>query len=176
MKELALSNVYKLIEPGPVILVSTARNGQSNVMAMSWHMMVDFDPPLIACVMGEGGTSFATLKATRECVIAIPAVKLAKKVVKIGNTHGSDIDKFEAFGLTPVAASEVGAPLIAECMANLECKVVDTTLVRKYDLFILEAVKAWIDPAQRDSKTIHHRGYGTFAVDGRIIKLSSRMR
>jgi len=37
-------------------------------------------------------------------------------------------------------------------------------------------LKAWIDPAQKNPKTIHHRGYGSFAVDGEIIKLKSRMR
>ncbi|MGO9722035.1 MAG: flavin reductase, partial [Methylocella sp.] len=67
-------------------------------------------------------------------------------------------------------------PLIADCFANLECKVTDTRLVNKYNLFILEVLKAWIDPAQKNPRTIHHRGYGTFVVDGETITLKSRMR
>jgi len=51
-------------------------------------------------------------------------------------------------------------PLVAECLANLECKVVDTQLVNKFNLFILEVLKAWMDPAQKHPKTIHHHGYG----------------
>ncbi len=176
MKEFALAKVYRLLEPGPVVLLTTARKGHANVMTMSWHTMVDFEPPLIACVVGEGDYSFGALRATGECVIAIPAVKLAPKVVKVGNSHGNELDKFKAFGLTPLLAECVAAPLIAECFANLECKVVDTRMVRKYDLFILEVVKAWIDPAQKNPRTIHHQGYGTFAVDGRTIKLKSKMR
>ncbi len=176
MKELSLSKVYQLLEPGPVVLLTTARKGRANVMTMSWHMMVEFEPPLVACVVSSANHSFAALQATGECVIAVPSVKLAQKVVKVGNSSGRDIDKFEAFGLTPIPAARVAAPLISECFANLECKVSDTRLVNKYNLFILEVIKAWTDPAQKNPKTIHHHGYGKFAVDGRIITLKSRMR
>jgi flavin reductase (DIM6/NTAB) family NADH-FMN oxidoreductase RutF len=65
---------------------------------------------------------------------------------------------------------------VSECFANLECKMSDTKLVSKYNLFIVEVLKAWIDPKQTNPKTIHHRGYGTFVVDGEVIKIKSRMR
>jgi flavin reductase (DIM6/NTAB) family NADH-FMN oxidoreductase RutF len=176
MKNLPLSKVYQLLEPGPVVLLTTARKGRANVMTMSWHMMVEFEPPQIACIVSNRNHSFAALRATKECVIAIPARKLAAKVVKVGNSSGRDIDKFKAFGLTPIPAARVAPPLVAECFANLECKVTDTRFVNAYGLFILEVLKAWIDPKQKTPKTIHHRGYGAFAVDGETIRLKSRMR
>ncbi len=176
MKNLPLSKVYQLLEPGPVVLLTTARRGRVNVMTMSWHMMVEFEPPLVACVVSEADYSFAALRATKECVIAIPAVNLAPKVVGIGNCSGRDVKKFEKFDLTPVPARRVAPPLVAECFANLECKVADTRFVKKYNLFILEVVKAWTDPAKKNRKTIHHHGYGQFVVDGRTINLTSRMR
>ena len=159
-----------------MVLLSTIRSGRPNLMTMSWHMMVDFEPPKIACIVSAGNYSFEAVEATRQCVIGIPAVGLASKVVKIGNCHGNRIDKFAAFGLTPLPAKEVAPPLIGECFVNLECRVADTALVEKYNLFILKVVKAWRDPAQKNPKTIHHQGYGKFAVDGRIISLPSRMR
>jgi flavin reductase (DIM6/NTAB) family NADH-FMN oxidoreductase RutF len=176
MKDLPLSKVYQLLEPGPVVLLTTARKGRANVMTMSWHMMVEFEPPLVACVVSGNDYSFDALKTTRECVIAIPAVKLARKVVEVGNSSGRDLDKFEAFGLTPRPAERVKAPLIAECFANLECKVADARLVNQYNLFILEVLKAWRDPAQKNPKTIHHQGFGKFVVDGRTMTLKSKMR
>jgi flavin reductase (DIM6/NTAB) family NADH-FMN oxidoreductase RutF len=176
MRQFPLAKVYQLIEPGPVVLLTTADKGRANIMTMSWHMMVEFEPPLIACIVSEADYSFAALRATGECVIAVPAVELAEKVVKIGNASGRDIDKFAAFGLTPLPATRVAAPLVAECLANLECKVTDTRLVNKYDLFVLEVVKAWSDPKQKNAKTIHHHGYGTFVVDGKTITLKSKMR
>jgi flavin reductase (DIM6/NTAB) family NADH-FMN oxidoreductase RutF len=176
MKELALSKVYQLIEPGPVVLVTTSQRGRANVMTMAWHMMVDFEPPLLACIVSEENHSFRALRATRECVIAIPAVGLAEKVVAVGNCSGRDVDKFAAIGLSPQPASAVEPPLVRECLANLECRVVDTRLVRKLNLFVLEVVKAWTDPKQRQAKTIHHQGYGRFVIDGEVLKIKSRMR
>jgi flavin reductase (DIM6/NTAB) family NADH-FMN oxidoreductase RutF len=175
MKDLPLSKVYQLLEPGPVVLLTTARKGRANVMVMSWHMMVEFEPPLIACVVSNANYSHAALRATKECVIAIPALKLARKVVGIGNCSGRDVDKFKSFGLTPMPAKRVAPPLVAECFANLECKVVDTHLVNKFNLFVLEVLKAWHDPAQKNPKTIHHHGYGSFVVDGERIRLKSKM-
>jgi flavin reductase (DIM6/NTAB) family NADH-FMN oxidoreductase RutF len=176
MKPLPLSRVYQLLEPGPVVLLTTARRGSANVMTMSWHMMVAFEPPLVACVVSNANYSFAALRATRECVIALPAVELAPQVVSVGNCSGRDLDKFAAFGLTPLPAVKVAAPLIAECFANLECKVADTRFVKQYNLFIFEVLRAWRDPAQKNARTIHHHGYGTFVVDGRTIRLKSKMR
>jgi flavin reductase (DIM6/NTAB) family NADH-FMN oxidoreductase RutF len=173
MKDLPLSKVYQLLEPGPVVLVTTAHKGRSNIMAMSWHMMVEFEPPLIACVVSNANYSFAALRATKECVIALPAVELAPKVVEIGNCSGQDVDKFSRFGLTPMPAERVAPPLVAECFANLECRVVDSHLVNKFNLFVLEVLKAWTDPAQKNPKTIHHHGYGKFVVDGEVIRLKS---
>ncbi len=173
MKDFPLAKVYQLLEPGPVVLLTTARKGRANVMTMSWHMMMEFTPPQIACIVSNRNFSFAALCATKECVIAIPARKLATKVVKVGNATGRNIDKFKAFGLTPLPAAHVKPPLIAECFANIECRVTDTRLVSAYCLFILEAQKAWIDPKQKNPKTIHHRGNSVFAVDGATIKLKS---
>jgi flavin reductase (DIM6/NTAB) family NADH-FMN oxidoreductase RutF len=150
--------VYGLLEPGPVVLVTTAREGRANIMPMSWHTMMEFEPPTVGCV------------------INIPTVELAKKVVACGNISGRDFDKFRAFGLTQVLASLVAAPLIGECYANLECRIMDARMVAKYNFFILEVLKAWIDPLMKTPRTIHHLGRGAFMVAGRKIKLPSRMK
>jgi flavin reductase (DIM6/NTAB) family NADH-FMN oxidoreductase RutF len=175
MKDLPLANVYQLLEPGPVVLLTTARRGRANLMTMSWHMMVEFEPPLVACVVSSGDHSFAALRATKECVIAIPARHLAPTVVGVGNCSGRDVEKFERFGLTALPAERVAPPLVAECFANLECKVANTRLVNRFNLFVLEVVKAWTDPDQKDPRTLHHQGYGRFVVDGEAIQLQSKM-
>ena len=115
------------------------------------------------------------MRKTGECVIAIPTVEMASKVVEIGNCSGQDVDKFDVFGLTPVPAQQVEPPLVAECFANIECRVADTKMVNKYNLFILEAVKAWTDPKHGERRTIHANGDGTFVVDGITINLKNKM-
>ena len=139
-------------------------------------MMVDFELPLLACGISNRNYTFELLKKSKECVINIPTVELARKVVACGNTSGRKIDKFKKFGLTPSRAVCVQAPLIDECYANLECRVIDTKLVTQYNIFILEVVKAWIDPLQKRPRTIHHHGNGVFVVDGKVFKLPSRMK
>jgi len=175
-RSLALSRVYRLLEPGPVVLVTTARKGRANVMTMSWHTMMEFEPPLVGCVLSNRNYSFEILRKTKQCVINIPTVELAAKTVRVGNCSGRKTDKFAAFGLTPLPAARVAPPLIEECYANLECKVVDARLVDKYNFFVLEVVKAWIDPARKKPRTIHHLGMGAFMVSGRTIKLPSKMK
>jgi flavin reductase (DIM6/NTAB) family NADH-FMN oxidoreductase RutF len=173
VKSLPLSKVYQLLEPGSVVLLTTSHRGRANIMAMSWHMMVEFMPPLVACVVSNADFSFSALRKTKECVIAIPSASLARKVVRIGNCSGRDVDKFQRFALTPLPASRVAPPLVAQCFANLECRVADTRMVNAYNIFILEVLQAWIDPVQKHPKTIHHQGFGKFAVDGETIKLKS---
>jgi len=171
-----LSKVYGLLEPGPVLLLTTRHRGVANVMTMSWHVMLEFEPPLVGCVVSQNDFSFAALKATRDCVLNIPTVELADEVVLCGNTSGRSTDKFETTGLTAAPASLVTSPLIAECYANLECRVVDTRMVNRYNLFVLEVLKAWIDPACKDPRTLHHRGRGAFMVAGETISLPSKMK
>lgn len=175
-RKLPLSRVYRLLEPGPVVLLATAHKGRANVMTMSWHTMMEFEPPLVGCVVSGRNYSFELLRGSKACVIAIPSSRLAKKVVDVGNASGRTVDKFAAFGLTAIPASRVAAPLVAECFANLECRVVDTRFVNRYNFFVLEVVAAWVDPAQKSPRTIHHRGGGEFMVAGRTMKLPSRMK
>lgn len=167
--------MYRLLEPGPVVLLATERNEKANIMAMSWHMMIDFEPPLVGCIVSDRNFSFRALKATKECTINIPTAALAAAVVGCGNTTGRTLDKFAAFGLTRRKALRVAPPLIDECFANLECRVVDTRGVARYGLFVLQVLRAWHDPSVKQPRTLHHRGLGKFMVAGEEIRLASRM-
>ena len=173
MRRFALDKVYQLIEPGPVVLLTTSHRGVPNVMAMSWHMMVEFTPPQIACIVSNRNHSFKALRRSKECVIAIPPADDAKMVVAIGNRSGTDGDKFAALGIATKPASQVAAPLLPDCFANLECRVVETRLVNRFNLFVLQVVKAWTRGGRARPKTLHHQGWGRFVLDGETIRLPS---
>jgi len=172
MRILELNKAYTLMESGPVILVVTHDGETPNIMTISWTMVVDFTP-LFAITTGRWNYSFAALRKTRECVIAIPAVDLLDKVIGIGTCSGADTDKFAKFRLTPVPAERVTPPLIKECLANIECKVVD--IVKRHNIVILEAVAAHVDTVRKERRTIHAVGDGTFIVDGRKIDRKAMM-
>lgn len=175
-KRFPLPKVYGLLEPGPVLLLTTAHRGQRDVMPMSWHSLLGFDPPLVSCVVSAGNESQKLLKASGQGVLNIPTAELARQVVGCGNCHASQGDKFERFGLAHRPASQVAAPLLDDCYASLECQVVDTRMVRRYELFVLEVVAASVDASVRDPRTLHHRGYGRFMVAGDTLRLPSKMR
>lgn len=165
------------METGPVVLITTAGgDGRFNVMTESWHTPLEFDPPLIGLVISDRNFSFRAFTESGECVINIPTVELAKAVVGCGNTSGRRTDKFKTFGLTAEKALRVQAPLIRECHASLECRVVDSTLASKYAFFVVEVVKAWVDPSIKNPATLHHRGRGRFMIAGRTIQTKSKMR
>jgi flavin reductase (DIM6/NTAB) family NADH-FMN oxidoreductase RutF len=166
MRRFKLSRAFTLIEPGPVVLVTTHDGGKNNVMTISWTMVVDFTP-LFAITTGEWNYSFAALRESRECVMAIPTVDMLDQVVGIGTCSGRDTDKFARFKLTPVRGRFVRAPLIKECLANIECKVVD--IVSRHNIVVLEGLVAYMDIARKDRRTIHGVGDGTFIVDGRRL-------
>ena len=172
MRQFKLSKAFTLMESGPVILVTTHDGKKDNIMTISWTMVLDFTP-VFAITTGEWNHSFAALRKNKECVIAIPTVDMLDQVVGIGTCSGADTDKFAKFKLTPVRAKFVKAPLIKECLANIECKVVD--IVRKHNIVVLEAVAAYVDSARKEKRTVHAIGDGTFIVDGRKIDRSRMM-
>jgi flavin reductase (DIM6/NTAB) family NADH-FMN oxidoreductase RutF len=116
------------------------------------------------------------IRKSRECVINVPTLGLATKVAGIGNCSGATVDKFEQFKLTAVPADEVKAPLIAECHANLECRLHDGRMIKKYDFFIFEVVKAHACVAPKYPRTIHYRSEGMFMVAGRSLNLRRLFR
>jgi flavin reductase (DIM6/NTAB) family NADH-FMN oxidoreductase RutF len=172
MRAMKLSRAFTLIEPGPVVLVTTQSGDKRNIMTISWTMVLDF-APRFAITTGPWNYSFAALCETKECVIAIPTIDLLDRVVGIGTCSGADTDKFGKFKLTARPGKVVSAPLIKECLANIECRVVDT--IDKHNIVVLEAVAAHYDPARTEKRVIHAVGDGTFIVDGRRFDRKAMM-
>lgn len=172
MRSMKLNKAFTLMEPGPVVLVSTCDGGKNNVMTISWTMVLDFTPRF-AITTGVWNHSYRALRKTGECVIAIPTVDMLDTVVGIGTCSGADTDKFARFKLTPLAAKWVQAPLIAECLANIECKLVD--IVRKHNILVLEAVAAYVATGRKEKRTLHAVGDGSFIVDGGRLNRRKRM-
>lgn len=173
MKKMPLRKAFTLMESGPVVLVTTNDGRKNNVMTISWTMVVDFTPQF-AMTTGPWNYSFAALKKSKECVLAIPTVDLIDKVVGVGTCSGADTDKFEKFGLTPVKGKYVCASLIKECLANIECKVID--IIKRHNIVVLEALAAYFDTSRKEKRTIHAVGDGTFIVDGRKLDRRKMMR
>ena len=171
-----LINVRQHLETGPIVLVTSAWNGESNIMTMGWHMMMQFDPALLGCYIWSGNHSYELIRNSQQCVINVPTLELADQVVAVGNNTGSAVDKCGQFGGTPTAATQVEAPLIAECYASFECQLYDSKLIDEYGLFIWQVVKAHVDRSVEQPRTLHYRGGGQFMVAGEILDFRQQFR
>ena len=169
-----VDQVRRFMEPGPIVLVSSFYKNETNIMTMGWHMMMEYT--LIGCYIWTENHSFDMIRKSKACVMNIPTVNMAKTVVDIGNSTGAEMNKFEAFGLTAAKAAKVKAPLIAECFANIECKLVDSSLIKKYSLFVFEVVKAHAQLKPKYPETIHYEGDGQFMVSGPQLNLRGRFK
>jgi flavin reductase (DIM6/NTAB) family NADH-FMN oxidoreductase RutF len=169
MKSLAKKNfpvdkIRRFLEPGPVVLVSSQHKGERDIMTMGWHMMLGYDR--VGCFIWHQNHSFELIRRSKQCVINVPTFDLIDAVIGVGNTHGPKVDKFAKFELTPVAATKVDAPLIGECFASFECKLIDTSLINRYSLFVFECVKAHVARSPKYPRTVHYRGDGVFMIAG----------
>lgn len=169
-----IEKIRRFLEPGPVILISSAHKGERNIMTCGWHMMMGYTT--VGCYIWDQNHSFDLLRRSRQCVINIPTADLVKTVVDIGNCTGAEVDKFDRFGLTPLPAARVKAPLIAECCASIECRLSDTRLINRYSLFVFEAVQAHAARSPKYPTTVHYRGEGIFMIAGRSVSHRRRFK
>lgn len=174
-KLVSVSVTRRFLEPGPVVLVSSAWKGETNIMTMGWHMMMADSPVLVGAYIWDQNHSQSLIRKSKECVINVPSVALAEKVVGIGNCSGRDVDKFDEFGLTAAPAKDVRAPLVAECHANFECRLFESKMIRSYNLFVFEVVRAHVSSSPKFPKTIHYRGDGEFMLSGPTVRTYRRL-
>ncbi|UYL09935.1 flavin reductase family protein [Bdellovibrio sp. SKB1291214] len=172
-KNFPVEKVRRFLEPGPIALVSSQFKGETDIMAMGWHTVLEFSPSLVGCMITQANHSFELIRKSKECVINIPTVELLNIAVRIGNCSGKDVNKFSEFNLTPEKADAVDAPLIRECFANLECKLVETKLFNSYNFFIFEVVKAHAPTTPKYPKTFHYTGDGVFMTSGKHVSRKS---
>ena len=173
MRQMKLGKAFTLMERGPVILVTTRDGNRNNIMTISWTMVVDFSPHF-AMTTGPWNHSYIALRRTRECVIAVPTADLLDTVVGIGTCSGDTTDKFGKFGLTPVKGKYVKAPLIRECLGNIECQVAE--FVTKHNILVMKGLAAYLDRSRDEKRTLHATGDGTFVADGARFDRRRMMR
>lgn len=176
-KDFPVSKVRRFLEPGPVILVSSAHRGERDIMTMGWHMILGDEPSLVGCFVWDQNHSHELIRRSKQAVINVPTHDLIDQVIAVGNLHGGrGIDKFGKFGLTPMPSTKVDAPMIGECYANFECELVDTSLIKRYSLFVFEVVKAHVATSPKYPKTVHYRGDGVFMVSGPSVSYRKRFK
>jgi flavin reductase (DIM6/NTAB) family NADH-FMN oxidoreductase RutF len=177
-----LAHAYRLVNHGPVTLVSAAHAGKQNVMAVAWCMALDFKPPKLAIVLAADTYTRELAQASGELVVHVPPRKMLDVIDGVGNCSGRSVDKFDKFSLTFTQGAKVKAPLLDGCTAWLECKIVpEEHIADAYDLFVVEVIAAWADDdafakgrwredLPEPMRSVHHIAGGAYVVDGKHIR------
>ncbi len=173
-----LNLANRLLNHGPAVLVTSFYKGRPNVATIAWTMPLDSDPPKVALVISEENYSFECITKTSEFTINIPPISLKKEVIGAGSVSGKRIDKLKKFGLTPIKARKVKAPLIKECIGHLECRMIEPELAVRYNLFLADVVAVSVTKGtfkerwlveKEEARTLHHLGGNIFSFTGGLV-------
>jgi flavin reductase (DIM6/NTAB) family NADH-FMN oxidoreductase RutF len=186
MQTVPLDKAYRLLNHGPVVLVSTRHHGRQNIMAAAWNMPLDFDPPRISIVIDKNTYTRQLLEAAGSFVLNVPCVRQIDQVQQVGSSSGRDLpvdtDKFAQYGLSSFESTKIDAPMLSGCVAWLECKlIVEPHIQNSYDLFVAEVVAAYADErvfsagrwhfsGHDELRTLHHVAGGAFFATGAALQ------
>jgi flavin reductase (DIM6/NTAB) family NADH-FMN oxidoreductase RutF len=181
MHTVELTKAFRLLNHGPTTLITSAHAGKQNIMAAAWVCALDFKPPKVTVVIDSNTYTRQLIEAEGSFAINLPCVKQIEMVKKVGSISGRDFpesDKFAEYGIETIAAQQISAPLVKDCVGWLECKIIPETHNQDtYDLFIAEVVAAYADErvfsdghwhfdGHDDLRTIHHIAGGVFFATG----------
>lgn len=178
-KSVPLSVAYRLIGPGPLVLVSSLFNKRAGLTPIAWHMPVSDDPPIVALEIWEGHFIYKAILQTGDFVINIPSSGMAGTVRGLGSVSGSKTDKFKKFGLAKEASKKIRSPRLKSAIGILECRLrPEKTLLKKYNVVLGDVVYAeaesgiftdrWL-PEKSGPRIMHHLGGKIFSVPDKHI-------
>lgn len=184
-----LRDAWRLLNPCPTVLITSSGRvkgtpaGRIHLCAAAWCMPLDFSPPKAVIVLASGQATTAAVLAAGELVINIPGSDLAAEVIAAGQTSGFKVDKFAALGFTQLKSRKIKTPGISECLAHLECRVLEQksslgkSMRKSYDLIPLEILHARVNPGcfkkrwlfEKGFRLLHHLGSEGFVATGDLI-------
>lgn len=177
-KDVPLDSANRLINNGPVVLVSSRWNEKNNVFTVAWNMPVSHEPPLVAISCGTANYSYDMIKNSGEFVLNIPSKDIVKETFYCGTKSGEDTDKFKESGLTLEDSRKVDTPIIKECIGHLECELVDQPRAGDHQLFVGEVQAAYAEKEKFDktwlvneAHAIHHLGSNNFCESQNHIRV-----
>lgn len=178
-KKIDSSQANRLINHGPTILITAKHGDTVNLMTAAWCMPVSKKPPMVAVAVGPSRFTHDLIINSGEFTICIPGRDIANQVMCAGTTSGrSGGNKFEKCGLTAISGERVKAPLVAECLGALECRLDSHPSAGDHSILVGEVLAAWVKPEAFDKRflvetapTIHHLGGREFCLPGPVIKV-----
>lgn len=181
-REIPLDKANRLLNIGGVVLITAKSGERDNVTPVAWNVPVSKEPALVAVAIAPERFIYKLIEESREFGINLPTLKILREVYFCGKNSGRDVDKFERTKLTREKAKFISAPLIKECIANIECKVENIYPAGDHNLIIGKVLRAVVEAklfedhlnvSLEEAKTIHHLGGSLFTIPGEIIDVKN---
>ena len=161
------AQITRVLHPQHAILLTCAdANGKANIITLSWYSPVAFDPPLVALSIAPQRHSYSMIKETREFVINVPTMDIVKETLFCGRRSGREYDKFKETGLTPLPSKRVKPPIIKECIAHVECRLIKQMTVGDHEILVGEVLVAYANEGVFDERYDLHKVRPIFHVAG----------
>ncbi len=182
-KELPLLGCLRLLEPGPIVLVTAQFRGQANILTAAWVTPASHRPPLVAVAISPTTYTHYLISKSQEFVLNLPGRPLAEQVLQCGRLSGRDVDKFAKLGLTAIDGRRVTVPWVEQCLAHMECGLVQIHEAGDHSLFLGEVIGAWADEEAFNERwllpneeltPLQHLGGRTFALLGGQFEVKER--
>jgi len=146
MKKADLQEFRRLCaRPERIVWAVAEHEGRRSICPLGWKMNTSISPPMMAISVAPARFTHDLIADSGEVVLAWPGEDLAEATLLCGTRSGRDMDKFKEANLTPMRGECVGAPLVAECIANLECRVADRMTTGDHTVFGVEILAAWVN-------------------------------
>lgn len=188
-KPVDLAHACRLLNHGPTVLVGSAHGGRRNLMAAAWSMPVEFVPPRVAVVIDKRTLTRSLVTASGSFSLSLPCRATLDLTYTVGSVsgealaHEDGVDKFTRHGIDAFDGPVLGLPLVAGCVAWMECRLIPERHTEDaYDTCFAEVVSAQADARVFDGghwsfrednvdlHTLHHLGGGHFAWPSRMVK------
>ena len=140
----------------PPVLVNCGPMEHPNVLTIAWTGIINTIPPKTYISVRPERHSYSLIRESGEFVLNLPTAKLVRAVDYCGVKSGKDVDKWKEMHLTPVSASRVSCPLLAESPLSLECRVTDVISMGSHDMFLADIIATDVEESLLDDKGALH--------------------
>jgi len=161
------TDARRLLNPGPVAIVTTAWRGLTNAAPIAWTAPLSMEPPLVGCVIHPHRHTADMIRFSEEFALNIPGPDLLKQTAFLGSQTGLNTNKLEAAALTLFNAQRISAPLIEGCLAWIECGLHDVVRIGDHTLFVGRVVGVQaLDEAYAQRWLLEDRRYSPLTYIG----------
>ena len=139
-----LKDWVRALYPMHTFLITSTGDRGTNIITVDWVTVISRKPAILCVSVSPLRYSYKLIKESGEFIVNVPSIELLEKVYKCGVLSGRDCDKFETLGLEKAPSKMLKTEIVKDCIAFLECKVIDSNNYGDHTLFVAEVVASYV--------------------------------